>query len=112
MSRKGKGGGPNRHQITGLQFIRPTPKFLMGMKSEEPTINDKYEKIRPEIDEDEPEREDEAPTVVVLSSGDLSAEQVAAHASGKDINDEQIEDSETDGKRKAADDDDDNEGTA
>eukprot|EP00123_Amoebidium_parasiticum_P019689 comp30546_c0_seq1/m.47239 comp30546_c0_seq1/g.47239 ORF comp30546_c0_seq1/g.47239 comp30546_c0_seq1/m.47239 type:complete len:155 (-) comp30546_c0_seq1:189-653(-) len=108
--RGGRGGGPNRHQITNLEFIKPMPKFLQGMKSEEPKLDDKFAQADFE-GEDRPEREDEAPQVVVLSAGDLTAEEVESLKTGVQLKKKDQSDGEDDDRKRKAEDDEPDDGT-
>ncbi|XP_043248929.1 uncharacterized protein KIAA1143 homolog [Colletes gigas] len=71
MSRK-------KHNVS---YIKPNePKFLRELKEqvgykEGPTVDTKREVLPQDSDDDKDEREEEKPIVVVLKSGDLTAEE-------------------------------------
>ncbi|KAJ8919867.1 hypothetical protein NQ315_006396 [Exocentrus adspersus] len=69
-----------------VAYIKPNePSFLKRLKQEAgykegPTVDTKRENLSGVADEDLQDTEDEQPTVVVLKSGDLTAEEAAREA--------------------------------
>eukprot|EP00121_Abeoforma_whisleri_P009984 Awhi_evm1s9194 len=68
-----------KKHVAGLDCIQKEPDFIRKLKGQfEP-------KQRPDRDEEAPEKEDEAPLVVQLKSGDLTHEQYERLKSGKPL---------------------------
>uniref|UniRef100_A0A8C6NKI1 Zgc:77056 n=1 Tax=Nothobranchius furzeri TaxID=105023 RepID=A0A8C6NKI1_NOTFU len=75
---------------SGVSWVKPAePSFLTKFKSdvgfkEGPNVDTKRQ-VMPDLDDDGgSDREDELPQVVVLKSGDLTAEEVKTIKDGKD----------------------------
>ncbi|XP_070692295.1 uncharacterized protein KIAA1143 homolog [Pempheris klunzingeri] len=72
----------NKNKASGVSWVKPTePSFLKKFKNdigykEGPTVDTKRQ-VMPTLDDDSgSDREDELPQIVVLKSGDLTAEEV------------------------------------
>ncbi|KAF7225473.1 uncharacterized protein KIAA1143 homolog [Nothobranchius furzeri] len=80
----------NKNRSSGVSWVKPAePSFLTKFKSdvgfkEGPNVDTKRQ-VMPDLDDDGgSDREDELPQVVVLKSGDLTAEEVKTIKDGKD----------------------------
>ncbi|TWW79721.1 uncharacterized protein KIAA1143 homolog [Takifugu flavidus] len=79
----------NRSKASGVSWVKPTePSFLKKFKNdvgykEGPTVDTKRQQMPTPDDDSASDREDELPQVVVLKSGDLTADEV------KEIKDEE-----------------------
>ncbi|CAF95597.1 unnamed protein product, partial [Tetraodon nigroviridis] len=72
----------NRSKASGVSWVKPTePSFLKKFKDdvgykEGPTVDTKRQPMPAPEDDSGSDREDESPQVVVLKSGDLTADEV------------------------------------
>lgn len=80
----GSAGGGKRGPGGGIHYQRNEPAFITKMKQQigykevVPDIDSKRTGVNEGDDDDDDEREDEKPQVVVLKSGDLTAEEAEA----------------------------------